>query len=206
MKFLIVDDHPLIFRALATELGSANEYLLATSLRESLDLVDRHRDLDLIIFDPGLPDSQAMEGLMRLRAAAPNIPLLVLSGRTEPREIQSALELGAAGFAPKTTGPTVLKRAIELIMAGGVYVPPELAGLKKVKQRASTTKNNVATDMTPREKEIVPLLALGYSNKTIASELSISEYTVRTHVARILKKLNVFNRTQAVSKLLFGKK
>jgi DNA-binding NarL/FixJ family response regulator len=205
MKFLIVDDHPLILSALEKELGSTNECLLAASLQESLVLVDRHRDLDLIIFDPGLPDNHAAEGLMRLRLAAPAVPLLVLSGNTEPREIQNALELGAAGFVPKTIGQRVLKQAIELIMAGGVYVPPELAGLKKRTQRAQTTGKNVTMKMTPREKQVVPLLTLGYSNKAIASELGISENTARVHVARILKKLNAFSRTQAVAKLMFGK-
>jgi DNA-binding NarL/FixJ family response regulator len=207
MKYLIVDDHPLVVDALKAELGASNHCLSAGSLQECLALVGEHPDIDLIIYDLNLPDSRGLQGFMRLRAGAQSTPVLVLSGSIEKEEIHQVLTLGAAGYVPKTTAVTVLKQAIQLILDGGIYIPSEFADLKNKKNnKAQHFQSQGKRDMplTPRENEILPLLARGLSNKLIARHLSISEYTVRTHVGHILTKMQVDNRAQVASKLLLG--
>jgi DNA-binding NarL/FixJ family response regulator len=206
MKYLIVDDHPLILHALAEEFSENAQCVLAKSLQESLRLVEEHSNIDLIILDLGLPDSEGVQGLMDLRSAAPSIPVLVLSGNTDRDEIQKVLEFGASGYITKNTAISVLKQAIQLVLAGGTYVPSEFIANKNIKPRRHVRPDDDDAGLTPREKEILSLLALGLSNKSIATQLDLSENTVRIHVTHILKKMGVDNRAQVVSKLLFGGK
>ncbi|HVK53850.1 MAG TPA: response regulator transcription factor, partial [Burkholderiales bacterium] len=92
------------------------------------------------------------------------------------------------------------------VLAGGTYVPSEFLGAKNAKPRRPNTPDDNDAGLTPREKEILSLLALGLTNKSIATQLDLSENTVRIHVTHILKKMGVDNRAQVVSKLLFGGK
>ncbi len=204
MKYLIIDDHPLVLDALAAELSAENQCLLARSLGDGLALVKKYPDIDLIIFDLGLPDGRGLEGFMQLRVAAQSMPVLVLSGTTDRAEIEQVLKLGAGGFVSKTTPTAVLKQAIQLVLKGGVYLPPEMVSWREKASQYPKDPEEVAVDLTPREKEIVPLLVLGLSNKVIARQLGLSENTVRAHVASILKKMNLDGRGQVASKLLFG--
>ncbi|MBI3898427.1 MAG: response regulator transcription factor [Gammaproteobacteria bacterium] len=202
MKYLIVDDHPIVLNALQTELGAGNECLLANSLGVSMKLIERHRDIDLIILDLDLPDSHGTEALLRLRGAAPTVPILVLSASNDREEIRQVLDLGACGFVPKTTAISVLRHAIQLVLAGGTYWPTEIVRLDRRTTEPARAHGNLGDKLTPRETEILPLIVLGLSNKEIAARLALSGNTVRVHVAHILKKMGVANRTQAAAKLL----
>ncbi len=202
MKYLIVDDHPLVLKALEAEMGKESHCLLANSLRQSLEHIEGHPDIDLILLDLKLPDSSGTQGLCRLRAAAPATPILILSGNTDPAEIKQVIEFGAAGFVIKSAELTVLRQAMALVLAGGTYIPPEIFGLRAEVSNRSQKNDAIEPDLTPREKEILPFLALGHSNKRIAEQLDVSENTIRVHVAHIMKKLDVTNRTQAASRFL----
>ncbi len=202
MKYLIVDDHPLILKALEAEMREDNHCLLAASLQQSLVQVDAHPDIDLILLDLGLPDSSGAQGLLRLRAAAPCTPILVLSGNTDAREIKQVMEFGAAGFVIKSAAMSVLRQVITLVLAGGTYIPPEIFGPTPVSSNHGTSKRGIEPELTPREKEILPFLAQGLSNKAIAQQFEVSGNTVRVHIAHIMKKMDVGNRTQAASKFL----
>ena len=203
MKYLIVDDHPILLNALAAEMRE-NQCFLATSLQQSLDLIKAHPDIDLILFDLGLPDSTNAQGVLRLRAAAPSTPILVLSGNSDAREIKQTLEFGAAGFVIKSAEASILRQAIALVLAGGTYIPPEIFGLTLLGGNCEASKQSTELELTPREKDILPLVAMGLSNKAIAWHLDVSENTVRVHVAHIMQKMDVDNRTQLASKFLLS--
>lgn len=192
MNYLIVDDHPLVFNALKTELGRAHRYLVAGSLEESLVRIDEHPDIDLVIYDLHLPDSRGLQGLTRLRTAAPSLPVIVLSACADNETIEKAWKLGISGFVPKTTAMGGLRKAVELVLAGGTYMPPRITAAPVSRRRRTEA-------LTPREEEILLLLMRGLPNKRIATTLGITTNTVRVHVARILKKTGLHNRTQLVS-------
>ncbi len=204
MKYLIVDDHPILLNALAAEMRKESQCLLAASLQQSLAFIDAHPDIDLILFDLCLPDSTGAQGVLRLRAAAPGTPILVLSGNTDAREIKQTMEFGAAGFVIKSTEASVLRQAITLVLAGGTYIPPEIFGPTPASSNHGASKQGLEPDFTPREREILPLVAMGLSNRAIAEQLDVSENTVRVHVAHIMQKMDVANRTQLASKFFIA--
>ncbi len=204
MKYLIVDDHPMLVEALKLGLGSTHQYVVAGSLGDALARVKEHSDIDLILYDLDLPDSKGVGGLMRLRTAMPSVPIMVLSASTDRNDIQQASKLGAAGFVSKSTDTDLLIKTIEFVLAGGTYFPTKLNGSNNGKTAASPCDEPTQNPLTDRQREILTLVAQGLSNKQIAKALAVAENTVRVHVVRILKKIGAHNRAEATSKFLLG--
>ena len=130
-----------------------------------------------------------------LREASPATPIIVVSASEDIEKIDLSIEQGAKGFIPKSADSTLILSAITLVMAGGVYLPPRVTG--QTGSNADTGAQTEAGNLTPREQEVLVYLAQGMSNKRIAELLEMAENTVRVHVASILKRLNVHNRTEA---------
>src|SRR5690606_36955671 len=126
------------------------------------------------------------------------VPVMIVSAVDEPGVIRSAIELGAAGYLHKSVGPPEIRRAIETVLAGEMFVPEE-AGLATTEQDEGQAEllQRLAT-LTPQQVRVLMMLSDGLMNKQIAFELSISEATVKAHVSAILQKLDVDSRTQAV--------
>lgn len=202
MQLMIVDDHGLVrqgLRLMAEGLGRFDEIIECASIASALSGARAAGDsLALIILDLGLPDADAMDGLDRLRAQSPNVPVLVVSGEDNPRLIDDAFAHGARGYVPKNSSSSALRSAIETVLGGELYVPPHV-----LPSRGHSTRPPVepeasgAAKLTPRQSEVLVLLARGLANKEIAAELDMSLSTVRVHVGAIFKLLEVENRTQA---------
>ncbi len=195
MKVLLVDDHPLIREGLAVllaQLGPTVQCLQAGSLAEALDQAHVHRPLDLLLLDLGLKDAQGLQGLAQVRAALPELPLVVISGSEPTDWALPCIEAGAQGYVHKTADFDVLHAALERVLAGEVYLPPSvLAG-------APPTPPEDELPFTERQLDVLRLLLAGQPNKRICRDLALSESTVKTHLATIFRKLGVNNRTQAV--------
>jgi DNA-binding NarL/FixJ family response regulator len=200
VNILIVDDHPVICNALMAQLGVVNRYLVAVSLRQGLELVAQHPEIDLIIYDLNLPDSCGMEGFLRLRTAACSIPVLVFSACSDKREIEQALKLGACGFVPKSTAVEEFAHAIDVVLKGKTYIPEAIFGWPHPALPAMAGRGNFLPQLTAAEREILPLVVDGLSNKAIARLLDRSEHTVRVHLQHILKKAGADNRTQLAAR------
>ncbi len=195
---LIVDDHPLFCDALALTLRSVSsvaEVATASSLTAALEHLGTQGHPDLVLLDLDLPDVEGLDGLMRLRVAAPNVPVLVVSSLGEPRLINAALAAGAQGFVPKHSGREAFRAALQALAQDAVWVPDGFA----------TTPNDPSSDaverlshLTRQQAKILELLCQGRLNKQIAWELTIAETTVKAHVTAIMRKLGVQSRTQAV--------
>ncbi len=120
---------------------------------------------------------------------------MILSASTQRRDVQHALDSGAVGYIPKDTTSAIMLSALRLIMAGGVYTPPEMV---QQQSGALNTSDSHASLLTPRQMEVLRLLIEWASNKVIAAQLDLAEATVKMHVTAILNALGVSNRTQAV--------
>ena len=210
MKVLVVDDHALIrdaLRGVLAEVRPGVSVLEAVDCKQALALVEAHSDLELIFLDLGLPDGDGFEVLEDLRASNLAIGVVVLSATKDRDSVSRALRLGAVGFIPKSGTRPVMLGAIQLILAGGIYVPPEALGAREEQQPVlSTVQSRSAIKLaspadlglTARQIDVLALMMQGKSNKAICRELDIAEQTVKTYVTAILKALSVANRTAVV--------
>ena len=193
LRIVIADDHPLMRAALATALaalGPAVEFLEAANHDEALALVMREPAPDLALMDLHMPGPRGVDGIREMRARAPQVPLAIVSAEDDRAAVRALLALGVAGFIPKTDKPAVIASAVRLILAGGVYVPPELVN--------GAEKPRDSGGLTERQMDVVRLLAQGLSNKAIARQLGVSEGTIKVHLLAVFRALDVRNRTSAV--------
>lgn len=206
MKVLIVDDHALIRGALARVLvGLAPDLtvLEATDPKAAFATIEREPDLDLVLLDLALPGMHGLSVLQSLREKHPAISVVVISASSDRDNVKRALDHGALGFIPKSSSNEVLASALRLVLAGGIYVPPEILGHSRSSEPlapplAVGTRNPADIGLTERQAQILALIMKGKSNKLICRELDIAESTVKNQITAIMKALNVTSRTQAV--------
>src|SRR6266404_5449305 len=210
MKILVVDDHVLIreaLRGVLKELKQDAVVLEAADCRQAMASVQSQTDLGLILLDLNLPDRDGFSVLGELRERYPAISVVVLSAQQDRGSVIRALDLGALGFIPKSGQREVMLRALELVFAGGVYIPPEILVRDEPSPRQRDDKPPVANrptvspadlGLTERQLDVLSLMMQGKSNKAICRVLNLAEPTVKNHVTAILKALEVSNRTEAV--------
>ena len=205
MKILIVDDHTLIREALGgvlLELRPDAAVVEASDCREALELVHENAaELDLIVFDLGLPDGDGFEALGELRALYPGVAIIVLSASKDRDSMTKALNLGALGFIPKSATRAVMMSAFQLVFAGGIYVPPEIlqhSNQTRSRESASGPPSPSDLGLTERQVDVLARMMQGKGNKAISRDLDLAEATVKNHVTAVLKALKVTNRTEAV--------
>lgn len=198
MQVLIADDHGLFREMLAKaikELSDSVEVLHAGDLARTLDLARETDKLDLLLLDLRMPGMNGLAGLKLVRDARPDVPVVILSGETDPDMIRASLQAGSAGFIPKTTRIAALVNALRLVLSGETYVPP--AALPISAAGEGRPPKGLDT-LTPRERDVLHHLVGGHSNKEIGHRLHVEEVTVAVHLRAIFRKLGVKNRTQAV--------
>jgi len=154
---------------------------------------------DLALLDLSMPGVQGFEGLLLLRTHYPQLPVVVVSGYDDSKIIAEALSYGAAGFIPKSVRRHELAGAIRTIMDGAIYVPESYA--EAPAEPDTVDRGEMVrrlASLTPQQLRVLQMLRQGLLNKQIAYELQVGETTVKAHVSEILRKLNVYSRTQAV--------
>jgi DNA-binding NarL/FixJ family response regulator len=204
---LVADDHPLFREALAAVIAASlpgSRLLEAASLAQAMQQAERlEANLDLLLLDLGLPDAAGLEGLAQLRQALPRLPVAILSAEQDRRTVLEAIELGAVGYIPKSTPREELLAALERILEGDLYLPPQVMRRPPPPTPPPDRSPPAALEtrlarLTDKQLEVLARLARGASNKGIARELDIAETTVKTHVSAILHRLGVKSRVQAV--------
>ena len=208
MKFLVVDDHMLIreaLRGVIIELQSDAVVLEAGTCGQAMSLIPQHADLALILLDLQLPDRDGFAALAELRERHPAIPVVMLSAFNNRDNVVKALDGGALGFIPKTGSRELLLSALRLILAGGIYIPPDIltrapAATTAADQPALVERHPSPAELglTKRQIDVLALMMQGKSNKLICRALDLAEPTVKNHVSAIIKALGVSNRTEAV--------
>ena len=199
-RVLIVDDHAMVRRGLREFLALFEDIEVvgeAADGREALSASESLRP-DVVVMDLNLPRLDGIEATRELRAARPEIEVVALTGTVEEERVMAAIEAGAAGFLLKDAEPDEVAAAIRAARNGEMYLAPAVAGVVARQLRAvgrPVTADDSA--LTPRERDVLGLVAEGLPNRAIGEALGITERTARTHVSNILAKLGLTSRTQA---------
>src|SRR5580658_9738089 len=199
-RILIADDHPLILGALRHALSGAIE---GAEIHEAQDLeslsaaLEATPDMDLVLLDLSMPGVRGFSGLIYLRAQHAGVPVVVVSANRDPAVMRACIDLGAAGYIPKSLDLETMRAAVRTVLEGGRWIPPDL-DLAAPGDPGSSLALRRLSSLTPQQVRVLMMLSEGLLNKQIAYELSVSEATVKAHVSAILQKLGVESRTQAV--------
>jgi DNA-binding NarL/FixJ family response regulator len=197
---IIADDHPLFRGALRQSVASIMpqaRVMEASGMDDLNATLSQERDVDLILLDLTMPGVQGFSGLMSLRAQYPELPVVIVSATEEPTVIRRAMDFGASGFIPKSIDIDSIGGAIQAVLAGDTWTPPDVDLSATEDAETADLVRRLGT-LTPQQVRVLTMLSEGLLNKQIAYELGVSEATVKAHVSAILDKLGVDSRTQAV--------
>lgn len=198
MKILVVDDHSLVREGLCQVLKGLDEnmqVLQAATCAQGFAMAKLHPDLDLVLLDYHLPDMTGLAALAVFGQRHPELPILMLSGSANIQIMRQVLQAGAAGFVTKSSLSDELLGAVRRVLDGDVYLPQELDALPT---DALAPMASDKQPLTQRQELVLRELLDGRSNREISQVIGISDETVKTHVAAILRYFAVQNRTQAV--------
>jgi two-component system, NarL family, nitrate/nitrite response regulator NarL len=208
LKVLVIDDHPLVQEGVAAALESLahdTRVMSAPDAEQGMALAAANPDLDLVLLDLALPGMSGFGLIGRLHERFPSLPVVVLSALEDPENVRQSINSGAMGFVPKSAPTRVLLEVLQQVLEGNVAVPASLQGIPGL---ANGSAGGAAADpaqpapdvslLTLRQVEVLSRVCQGKTNKQIATELGLSEKTVKAHVTAIFKVLGVVNRTQAV--------
>jgi len=198
VRFLIVEDHPLFLEGLSLalqKLPSKPDLHSVGSTHEAKELLSSNLDFDLILLDLNLPDGQGLSLLRFIQIKKIFIPVAIVSASEEPSDVRSALAAGAAGFISKANNSNGIVAAVEQVLQGEQCLPAFYVTAPQEDFKLSETFN-----LTPRQLEVLSLLAEGLPNKRICQRLELTEHTVKTHLKTLFQLLKVHNRTECVQK------
>jgi DNA-binding NarL/FixJ family response regulator len=205
MKILVVDDHALFREGLALLLEALGEQLQTLQAEDAVTAqrqIAAHPDLDVVMLDLVMPGPGGIELLPEIKRSIPAVPVVILSADERLSTVTDAIEKGASGYIPKTSTGEVMRGALRLVLAGGIYIPPvvlrEEAREGVTDEPYGTAANPQELGITPRQVEVLNCLLVGMPTKVISSRLGLSDSTVKTHTMAIFRALKVRNRTEAV--------
>lgn len=193
IRVLTVDDHPLLREGIAALVNGEPDMKLVAEAANGLDAVEKfrlHRP-DVTLMDLQMPGLNGVEALSRIQGEFPGARIIVLTTYSGDAQVVAALRAGARGYILKGHVHRELLETIRAVYAGQKRIPPEIA--------AELAQHVADDDLTPREIDVLRLIAAGNANKQIAGQLSIGEATVKSHVTNILSKLGANDRAHAVT-------
>jgi DNA-binding NarL/FixJ family response regulator len=195
IRVLVVDDHPVLRGGLAELLGQADGVELAGLAADGTAGVELAVDErpDVVLMDLEMPGVDGIEATRRIRSSLPETQVVVLTSFSDRDRILAALDAGAAGYLLKDAEPEELLRGVHAAAAGDAPLAPRAASALLEERR----ETRPSAELTPREREVLLMVAEGLPNKLIARRLEISEGTVKAHLTRVFERIGVTDRTQA---------
>jgi two-component system response regulator NreC len=200
IRVLIVDDHAVVRAGLRMIIDAEPDLETVADAGTVGDAIFEARSAKphLVLLDVNLPGESGLEGLPKLLHEHPDMKVLVLSMQDDPRYVREAFAAGASGYVLKESADAEVVTAIREVAAGGRYVNPAL-GARLVAAAAEAERRAEADPLSDREREVLTLLARGFTNQEIAKQLFISTRTAETHRAHVMQKLRLANRAELVS-------
>lgn len=200
IRVLIADDHALLREGLRHILSMEDDIEVIGEACNGDEVLELSASLlpDIVIMDINMPNTNGLEATKRLKSSIPSTEIVALTIHSDEEYVLGILKSGAKGYVLKDDDPSNLIQAIRRVVSGGSYVPPDLlTGVLEEFRRYSPGEQPEPATLSPREMEVLRLIVEGRSNAEIASELYISEKTVKNHVTNILRKCSLNDRTQA---------
>ena len=207
IKILIVDDHEVVRDGLSSMMERQEDFSVVGQAKNGLEAVEKSATLrpDVVLMDLRMPEMDGVEAMRRIRAEQEEVKFLVLTTYDTDEYIFDAIEAGAKGYLLKDASREDLFRAVRTVYRGESLIEPGV--VSRVLDRLTELSHRAAHGseypvLSEREVEVLQLMAKGSANKQIAADLSITESTVKTHVANIFQKLEINHRTEAVTKAM----
>jgi DNA-binding NarL/FixJ family response regulator len=201
LKILVVDDHALVREGLCQVLKGLDDHvevLEAADCARAFELAHQHADLDLVLLDYHLPDMNGLLALNVFGRRHPELPVVMLSGSVNPRIMNQVLARGAAAFLTKSGLSHELLAVIRQVLAGDVFVPPDLANDFSATVPGELDGVGRFPKLSPRQEEVLLLLLAGRTNREMSEVLGLAEETTKNHVTAILRAFGVRTRLQVI--------
>jgi DNA-binding NarL/FixJ family response regulator len=205
IRVLIADDQRVVRDGLTMLVGLIDGVEVVGTAGDGIEAVERAESErpDVVLMDLRMPTMEGAEATRRIRAALPETQVLVLTTYADDQSLFPALQAGARGYLTKDASAEEIEQAIRALAAGRTHLDPAIqqrlvAAVLEVQPRRTTPTESLADDLSPREVEVLKLIAAGLSNTEIAAALFLSNATVKTHINRIFSKTGARDRAQAV--------
>jgi DNA-binding NarL/FixJ family response regulator len=201
IRILVVDDHPVLRDGLVAVLSADADFEVVGEAETGEEAVLAAAKLqpDIVMLDLEMPGMDGVEALKQMREHDPGLRVIIFTAFDTDDRIMSALQAGAQGYLLKGAPRDQVFEAIRVVNAGNSLLQPIVASKLLTRMRRTAADPIAAGSVTPREMEVIRLLARGFQNKEIAAELGIAQRTAKFHVGSLLAKLGAGNRTEAVT-------
>lgn len=199
IKVMITDDHVMMREGIKQLLEFDGSIKVIAEAGNGIECIEKLKEFhpDVLLLDINMPEKNGLEVLKELKEENSDIKVLILTVHNEVEYLINAVDIGVDGYIMKDSESSELKKAIQLVMNGENYIQPSLIPALNSRLVNRDTDKDKIDDLTKRELEVLIEVASGMSNKEIATNLDISERTVKNHISNIFKKIDVSDRTQA---------
>ena len=198
IRILIADDHPMFREGVVQSLASEKDFAIIGQASNGKNTIEMAKELlpDVLLLDITMPDEDGITITKKISATFPVIQIIMLTASENEDDLMKALKAGARGYVLKGISAKELVKVVRTIAAGGTYISPDMATIILF-ELSQPSQPDPLSELSDREKEILKLVAKGYTNREIGTQIHLSEKTIKHYMSNILQKLHVRSRVEA---------